>query len=84
MLPAHNCSVMQNENVGRGYTSQRKVHAQRPDRRTEMKVLVEKKYDFVEKLWASYVAKNRTQLQCYPEIMEVKKWLIYVIMHVDH
>ena len=52
---------MQNENVGRGYTSQRKVHdLRRPDRWTEMKVLVEETYDFVDKLWASYVAKNRT------------------------
>lgn len=34
----------------------------RPDRRTQMKVLVKKKFKFVTSLWDAYVDKNRVNL----------------------
>ena len=47
-----------------GYTSQQKVNdLRRPERPTEMKVFVEKSCGFVDTLWASYVARNSTDLQ---------------------
>ena len=54
----------QNENVNRPLTSQRRVKdLRRPDRHTQMKVLEEKTYNFVEYLWAMYIDKNSTNLQ---------------------
>ena len=55
---------VQNENINRPCTSKRKVHdLRRPDRRTAMKVLVEKSFNFVDTLWASYMARNQVDLQ---------------------
>jgi hypothetical protein len=52
------------ENVNRAHTSQRRVaDLRRPDRRTHMKVLVEKTFKFVDMLWASYICNNRTDLR---------------------
>lgn len=52
-----------NENVNRSYTSASKVKdLRRPDRRTPMKVLVRKKYNFVELLWAMFVTHNQVDL----------------------
>ena len=56
--------ILYNENVNRTHTSARKVHdLRRPDRRTAMKVLVEKSFNFVDVLWAEYVQCNTTDLQ---------------------
>ena len=57
-------TYLQNEIVNRPFTSQRKVaDLRRPDQRTAMKVRVEKTYNFVGMLWASYVASNRVDLR---------------------
>ena len=54
----------QNENVNRPYTSERKVlDLRRPDRRTMMKVLVNKTYNFVDVIWKSYMSHNTVTLQ---------------------
>ena len=58
------CSFSQNENVNCAYTSTHRVaDLRRPDRRTAMKVLEEKGYNFVDKLWESYIAHNKTDLR---------------------
>lgn len=55
---------LQNENVHRAHTSQRRVaDLRRPDRRTQMKVLVRKSFTFVDMLWATYVQTNSSNLQ---------------------
>ena len=54
----------QNENVNHAHTSQRRVaDLRRPDRRTHMKVLVEKTFNFVNTLWRSYIRQNSTDLR---------------------
>ena len=58
------CTIIQNENVGRGHTSEHRLKdLRRPDRRTPMKVLVKKTFQFVDLLWTTYVAKNMTSLE---------------------
>lgn len=53
-----------NENVDRPHTSlsSQKKDLRRPDRRTPMKVLVDKKFTFVAAVWDDYVAKNKVDL----------------------
>ncbi len=54
----------QNENVGREHTSERKLKDLRqPDRRTAMKALGKKTYQFAYVLWTTYVTKNMTSLE---------------------
>ena len=54
----------QNENVNRAYTSTHRVaDLRRPDRRTPMKVLVDKTYNFVDVLWEAYMEHNKTDLR---------------------
>ena len=49
----------QNENVQRGHTSERTyVDIRRPNRRTALKVLVNKTFRFVEDVWSTYVRRN--------------------------
>ena len=56
--------LFQNENVNRAYTSTHRVaDLRRPDRRTAMKVLVEKTYNFVDVLWEAYMEHNKNDLQ---------------------
>ena len=53
-----------NENVNREYTSTHMVaDLRRPDRRTAMKVLVDKTYNFVDMVWQAYVEHNKTDLR---------------------
>ena len=60
----------QNENVNQPHTSSRRVaDLRRPDRRTELKVLVEKTYNFVDHLWASYVANNISDIELVMLVM---------------
>ena len=55
---------VQNENVNRAHTSERMVKdSRRPDRRTAMKVLVEKTHAFVDLIWTAYVAQNQSDLR---------------------
>ncbi|XP_064402159.1 uncharacterized protein LOC135347946 [Halichondria panicea] len=57
-----------NENVGREHTSKRKLKdLRRPDRRTAMKALVKKTYQFAYVLWTTYVTKNMTSLDFLDE-----------------
>ncbi|XP_064402234.1 uncharacterized protein LOC135347987 [Halichondria panicea] len=57
-----------NENVGREHTSERKLKdLWRPDRRTAMKALVKKTYQFAYVLWTTYVTKNMTSLDFLDE-----------------
>ena len=50
--------------MNRAHTSQRRVaDLQRPDRRTQMKVLVRKTFGFVDMLWATYIHNNSSNLQ---------------------
>ena len=52
-------SLQQNENVNRPYTSQAKLQDfWRPERRTAMKVLMNKSFMFVDMLWAMYVTQK--------------------------
>ena len=54
----------QNENVHRHHTSESAVtDLRRPDRHTDVKVLVKKTYNFVELLWAMYIAHNSVDLR---------------------
>lgn len=54
----------QNENVNRAYTSTHMVaDLRRPDRRTAMKVLVDKTYNFVDVVWDAYVERYKTDLR---------------------
>ena len=54
----------QNENVQRAATSERLYwDIRRPDRRTPMKVLVEKTYTFTESLWALYLHRNKPVIE---------------------
>ena len=56
--------LSQNENVNHAYTSTHRVaDLRRPDRRTAMKVLVEKTYNFVDVLWEAYMEHNKNDLQ---------------------
>ena len=56
--------LSQNENVNRMYTSTHRVaDLRRPDRRTAMKVLVDKTYNFVDVLWEAYMEHNKTDLR---------------------
>lgn len=65
----------QNQNVNRAHTSEHRVYdLRRPDRRTPMKVLVEKKFEFVELVWSAYVAHNK------PDIRYVI--IVYVYIHI--
>ena len=51
---------IQNENVQRAATSERLYwDIRRPDRRTPMKVLVEKTFHFTQYLWATYLQRNK-------------------------
>ena len=51
--------LLQNENVHRPHTSESAVtDLRRPDRHSDVKVLVKKTYNFVELLWAIYIAHN--------------------------
>lgn len=53
--------MLQNENVDRPTTSYHTVEdLRRPDRRTPMKVLKDKTFQFVDTVWQLYVEKNRT------------------------
>ena len=57
-------TLFQNENVNRAYTNLSKVKdLRRPDRRTDMKVLVKKTFMFVDLLWAMYVTHNKVDLR---------------------
>ena len=50
---------MQNENSQRAFTSERMyLDVRRPDRGTPMKVLVDKSFTFVDKVWDCYMANN--------------------------
>ena len=54
----------QNENLNDPYTSEHKVlDLRRPDRRTMMKILVNKTYNFVDVIWKSYMSCNTVTLQ---------------------
>ena len=54
----------QNENVHRPHTSESAVtDLRRPDRHTDVKVLVKKTYNFVELLWVMYIAHNSVDLR---------------------
>ena len=56
--------LFQNENVNRAYTSTHSVaDLRRPDRRTAMKVLVDKTYNFVDALWEAYMEHNKNDLR---------------------
>ena len=44
-------------------SSRKVLDLRRPDRRTPMNVLVEKSFDFVEKLWTEYLRHNKADLQ---------------------
>ena len=56
--------IIQNENVNRAHTSEHRVKdLRRPDRRTPMKVLVEKTFAFVELVWSSYVVDNKPDIR---------------------
>ena len=57
--------------MGRASTSERVVHdMRRQDRRTPMKVLVKKTYNFVDDIWKTYVEQKlgdlRLESQCLP------------------
>lgn len=53
-----------NENVNRDFTSKHVVaDLRRPDRRTPMKVLVKKTYKFVDRIWTTYVSRNKTDIR---------------------
>ena len=61
-LSLHSC--LQNKNVNRPCTSQRKVKdLRRPDRRTGMKVLVKKSYKFAVDVWDNYFKRNLANLE---------------------
>ena len=50
--------------MNRGHTSESRVRdLRRPDRRTAMKVLVNKTYNFVDTLWAVYLVENQADLE---------------------
>ena len=67
-------NITQNENVNRAHTSEHKVQdLRRPDRRTPMKVLVEKKFAFVDLLWTTYVARNK------PDIRYVSMYVMPIV-----
>ena len=54
---------LQNENVDRCHTSERRQKdLRRPERRTPMKALVAKKFNFVSDLWEAYITKNKVDL----------------------
>ena len=56
--------TLQNENVARAFTSERRVmDMRRPDRRTPLKVLVDKSYKFTDDIWARYVSLNMESLE---------------------
>ena len=60
------CTVLyfQNENVRRASTSERLVQdLRRPDRRTPMKVLVKKSFDFVDVIWKAYIQSRSVELR---------------------
>ena len=53
-----------NENVDRPASSTHVIDdLRRPDRRTPMKVLKPKTFQFVENIWTAYVDKNRINLE---------------------
>ena len=55
--------------MNRPHTSESKVKdLRRPDRRTAMKVLVNKTFGFVDHLWAVYVHNNKADLRCVRHI----------------
>ena len=67
----------QNQNVNRAHTSEHRVYdLHRPDRCTPMKVLVEKKFEFVELVWSAYIAHNK------PDIRYVIIVYVYIYIHV--
>ena len=48
-----------NENVQRGYTSERTyIDFRRPNRRTPLKVLVDKGFRFIDDVWSMYMKRN--------------------------
>ena len=56
--------TLQNENVCRESTSERVVpDARRPDRRTPMKVLVKKSFDFVDNIWECFIQQRSDELR---------------------
>jgi hypothetical protein len=49
--------------VNRAHTSEyRGKDLRRPDRRTAMKVLVDKKFSFVDLVWTAYIAENKVDI----------------------
>ncbi len=64
MLWLYYSFILQNENVRRESTSERLVQdARRPDRRTPVRVLVEKTFEFVEDVWESFVQQRSVDLR---------------------
>ena len=56
--------IVQNENVNCAHTSEHRVQdLRRPDRRTPMKVLVEKTFTFVELVWLAYIDDNKADIR---------------------
>ncbi len=56
--------TLQNENVCRASTSERLVQdMRRPDRRTAMRVLVTKTFNFVDNIWQSFVQQRSDELR---------------------
>ena len=52
-------SLFQNENVKRSHTSERMyIDIRRPNRRTPLRVLVDKTFRFVEDVWSMYMERN--------------------------
>ena len=56
--------LLQNENVRRECTSERLVQdMKRPDRRTPMRVLKEKSFNFAEEIWENYEQQRKVDLR---------------------
>ena len=61
--------------INRAHTSQRRVaDLQRPDHCTQMNVLVENTFRFVDIFWASYICHNKSDLWC---VVAYCVWLIF-------
>ena len=67
--------IVQNENVNCAHTSEHRVQdLRRLDRHTPMKVLVEKKFAFVEFVWSAYILDNKTDI----------RYVSYIILYLVH
>ncbi len=56
--------LLQNENVRRECTSERLVQdMRRPDRRTRIRVLVEKSFNFAGEIWENYEQQRKVDLR---------------------